>query len=228
MEDLVLQQTQDKSYTLYSNHYKAAYHSTHGALQESLHVFIKHGLLAFRDSNPNTKDINILEMGFGTGLNALLSYLHSGSDQPIFYHAIEKHPVPQRIVKQLNYKDLLDSWDQHNFEKIHACTWNQICELNHFRILKTEMDISDIVFVDKYHLVYYDAFGPRAQPHLWEKEILEKVTDVIHPAGIFVTYCSQGAFRRNLASLGMEVSKLPGPPGKREMVVARKRGNVES
>ncbi len=221
--DLEIIKTKDNSDSLFSNFYRAAYHSHHGAIQESLHVFIKQGFLNWIKCNPTETQVKIFELGFGTGLNAYLTLLANKDDKrSIKYYAAEKHPIPLDLAKKLNYHSFLENWNQEEFIKLHTSHWNQEVKINDFLLHKLQGDIEQINFTDKFNLVYYDAFSPQIQPLLWQNAIISKVTENMLPGAILVTYCCQGHFRRNLEDLHLKVSKVPGPPGKREMVIALK------
>lgn len=219
-------QTADSSPTLYSAHYDSHYHSTHGALTESQHVFIEAGALAYLSKHPSDR-LSIFEMGFGTGLNAYLAANDPGlRNIPIIYHAIEKHPIDGATV------DLLAGYfsrkekggnESVSFEHIHSCAWDEEVELGRsFRLFKQLGDIREVALGGGYQVVFYDAFGPETQSELWQEEVLRGVYDAMAAPGCLVTYCAQGAFRRVLKGLGMEVERLGGPPGKREMTRAWK------
>jgi len=213
--------TKDGSSSIYLPDKDEHYHSTHGAVQESMHVFIKNGLYRFI----NQKDkIDILEVGFGTGLNAILSLISTESHKAkINYHGIEPFPISPDELDQLNYDEFLDNeFAQSNLQKMHSIPFNQWHSLNsNFDLIKYNHPLLDCSFSTKFDLVYYDAFGPRAQPEMWALAPLEYVVSHLRNKGVFVTYCVKGSVKRNLQKLGLEVEKLPGPPGKREMMIAR-------
>lgn len=211
--------TKDGSYTLYSEHFQQHYHSVHGAVQESVHVFMEAGLKYFI-TQYQVKSVRIFEMGFGTGLNALLSLEIAKSLKiNVDYYSIEKFPLPDKMVK------LLKNWKKdENFDQIHQVRWNENVELDdYFSLKKIEADVFKHVFEDDYFdLIFYDAFAPSSQSELWSKEMMQKMFDILKPHGILVSYCAQGQFKRNLKSAGFCVEALPGPKGKREMVRAAK------
>lgn len=211
--------TGDGSHTLTAVGMDEHYHSTHGAVRESEHVFIDYGLDAIE-----LDSINILEVGFGTGLNALLTLMNSVGKR-VNYETIEAFPVSTELVEKLNYKDRLNLNDDvvRMFEAMHKCEWDQPIDISSdFQFRKHHCRLEDMQFKGLYDLVYYDAFGPRSQPEMWSVERLSPVVDAISPGGILVTYCAQGAFKRNLRQLGLMVEELPGPPGKRQMTRGRK------
>ena len=215
--------TKDGSHTVSIPGLNVTYHSHHGAIQESMHVFINAGLaLALEQQRPVT---NVLEMGLGTGLNALLTLIEAErSGTHIHYTAIEKYPLAEREVQQLNYCARLNREDLVPvFEKIHTSEWGESIALSkHFTLEKIATDLTGFNPKHKrpYHLVYFDAFAPAAQPELWTKDIFEKLFQGLEPRGALVTYCSKSIVRAAMQSAGFKVEKLPGPPGKREMVRA--------
>lgn len=217
--------TGDGTGTLYVENLDESYHSTHGALQEAKHVFIKNGLQLI-----NNYEINILEMGFGTGLNVLVTLdelIKSGVEQSIHYFALEKYPVTPEEVNLLDYPKIFDSEEIRNLnQKIHAVPWNEEVEiLPNFFLTKIECDFFDLLNIEipPVDLVYYDCFGARVQPNLWEKPLFEAVAGKMKEGGLLTTYSSKGSVRRVLQELGFLVEKKPGPPGKREMINATKQ-----
>ena len=213
--------TKDGSSSLYLPELDEHYHSSHGAVQESRHVFIQNGLTHFKG---HEKSIDILEVGFGTGLNAILSLEASVEDDlNIRYTAIEPFPLLLTEVDQLNYegfvrKDIFDNY----FRKMHELGSDKWHILHPgFHLVKYQQKLLDCHLSKTYDLIYYDAFGPRAQNDMWELKALQKAVFQLKKDGIFVTYCVKGSVKRNLKELGMQIEKLPGPPGKREMLNAR-------
>ncbi|MES2837058.1 MAG: tRNA (5-methylaminomethyl-2-thiouridine)(34)-methyltransferase MnmD [Bacteroidota bacterium] len=213
--------TSDGSSSLYNEVLDETYHSSHGAIQEALHVFIANGLHYFDNS---LNEISILEVGFGTGLNTLLTLLHSNG-KLVDYTALETFPLSNEITTQLNYTSLLQQNEvKPLFEKLHNCNWNEKVEITQqFYLSKLKKEVQTIEFKNQFDLVYYDAFGPRAQPDMWTKEIFEKLYSALKPNGILVTYCAKGEVKRMLKAVGFIVETLPGPPGKREMTRAIKQ-----
>jgi len=197
------------------------YHSSHGALQEAKHVFIEHGLRAIAEKNT----IRIFEMGFGTGLNALLSAQEAiHLKKHIHYIGIEAFPVPLDMALSMNYEKFVTVDVEAVFSALHLTEWGSAQHISPFFTLeKIHQKIEDhspkLTSVD---LVYFDAFGPRAQADMWNVNVLEKMADLLVPGGLFVTYCAKGQLKRDLKSLGFTVESLPGPPGKREMTRAWK------
>lgn len=210
-----LYQTADGSSTIKLPDTGITYRSAYGALQESRHVFIKAGLQHILPQM-NGNRINIFEMGFGTGLNALLTLQETTI--PVFYQAAELYPLSAEEVTMLNYDD-----PQHIFPTLHTCEWEKDIEITaDLTLHKSQQSITTLSAERQFHLVYYDAFGPGAQPELWEAVIFEKLFSWLYPGGVLVTYCSKGDVRRAMLSVGFSVEKLTGPPGKREMLRATK------
>jgi tRNA U34 5-methylaminomethyl-2-thiouridine-forming methyltransferase MnmC len=213
--------TEDGSHSIRVPELNVTYHSRHGAIQESAHVFIESGL-----KHINKKNINILEVGFGTGLNALLTLIEAEkNDLQILYDVVELYPLDSVSVASLNYLPLLKS--QHlatAFSYMHECEWNATAKISgQFDIRKVLGDIRHVEMTGNYDLVYFDAFGPAAQPELWTKEVFKKIYDASKEGCILVTYCSKGIVRRAMTDAGFSVSKIPGPKGKREIVRAVKK-----
>lgn len=211
--------THDGSHSLFNSQLNETYHSVHGAIQESKHVFIKNGLnfLVERSWAPQ---ISILEMGFGTGLNALLTLQQSFDlNSKIQYTTIEAFALQRNIWSNLNYGELIDV--KHYFEMLHNSPWHEWVTIsNNFSLLKCNARLEDVSLQQTYDLIYFDAFAPSKQHELWQMPILKKVTDCLNPNGVFVTYCAKGQLKRDLKELGLVVETLPGPPGKKEMVRA--------
>ena len=207
--------TSDGSSTIYIPEMDEHYHSSHGAIQEARHVFIKHGLQPLESDT-----IRIFEMGFGTGLNALLTYQFAHEHgKTIEYIGIEAFPVEDELIEGLNYVNEIDPKLEDVFNKIHAVNWNEFVEISpFFKLKKVQQKLEEFIPESKtIDLVYYDAFGPRAQEEMWDKNLLEKMYDLLFEDGVLVSYCAKGQFKRDLKSLGLTVEALPGPPGKREM-----------
>ncbi len=222
MDSASIQKTADGSHTLYSSFFEASYHSIHGALEESIHVFISAGI----DYFPNTQPLTILEMGFGTGLNAWLSYLHSTRfGRKIHYETIELHPVSEEVVSQLNYTSALPctAKEAENFIALHSSAWNRSISFdNHFTLHKHQTDILSMDIPESIDLIFFDAFAPNCQSELWESELHKKLFDSLSPNGILVTYCAKGTFKRMLRSIGYTLDPLAGPGRKHEMTRAIK------
>ncbi len=217
---LEIKRTADGSNTIFLPDLNENYHSFHGAIQEANHVFIKNGL----DQFASTSEISIFELGFGTGLNALLTCMWAEKNKvKIEYVSIEAFPVPIDICKKMDYPSQLDHSSSEAYSKLLEAEWEQLIPIStHFSILKINSAIQEWTNNQKFDLIYFDAFGPRAQSEMWELPILEKMFNSLEDNGILVTYCAQGQFRRNLKYLGFNVESLPGPPGKREMTCAYK------
>ena len=220
----IIKETSDGSKTLYVNDLDETYHSHHGAVQEAEHVFIKNGSkLIISD------EINILELGFGTGLNALVTineFLKNDNIKKINYFTLEKYPVNDAEITELNYAQHFSDENFKNInEKIHHSVWEELVEIvPNFYLKKIQQDFFNLEKIDlpPIDLVYFDCFGARVQPDLWEENLIKMVTDKIETGGLFTTYSSKGSVRRILSSLNMNVEKKPGPPGKREMMIAWK------
>lgn len=218
-------QTQDGSKTLLINDLEETYHSKHGALQEAIHVFIKNGLNLTNDC-----EINILELGFGTGLNVLVTfdeYLRNDKNHKINYFGVEKYPIFFEEASELSYSELFPNQIIKDLSlEIHKTEWEKLVELDvNFYLKKIKDDFFNINNMDlpPIDLVYFDCFGARVQPDLWEKEIFEIVASKMKNGGLLTTYSSKGSMRRALIELGFEVDKRQGPPGKREMLIAWKK-----
>lgn len=215
---LEIMDTADGSHTVRNKELGVTYHSTHGALHESMHVFIDAGL---RYVSELFQEISIVEVGFGTGLNTLLTYNESlKRDIAIHYRAAEKFPVEKEIVDLLNYADT----DPGNvFHSLHELDWNTVHRISDsFRFEKIEVDIREYKPDGQIHLVYYDAFAPGTSPEMWEEEIFKRIYQAMVPGGCLVTFCAKGSIKRLLKTCGFKVEALVGPPGKREMTRAIK------
>ena len=215
----IIQITEDGSHTIQIPEWGVTYHSTHGAIAESLHVYIDAGLNYLLQKQKNTF-LNILEMGFGTGLNALLSLQWANQHGiPINYTSIEKDPLNQEAYTALNYGDLLQMG--HELLALHDAEWNLIVKMNElFSLEKQRIDLQSFESTQKFHCIFFDAFSPVEQPELWTTEIFQKLYSMLFPGAVLVTYCSKSAIRRAMQDAGFQVTKIPGPRGKREMVRA--------
>jgi tRNA U34 5-methylaminomethyl-2-thiouridine-forming methyltransferase MnmC len=202
------------------------YHSKHGAIQESMHVFIQSGLIYFIQNTalPVDETIRVFEVGFGTGLNALLSLSQAVLlKRNIFYQTIELSPLSNEEVLQLNYSSFLNQDLNESFIAMHACEWNKaILPHQLFLFEKIQTDLQQFETQQQFHLVYFDVFDPVAQPELWTEAIFKKMFDMLFEKGILVTYCSKGAVQRAMKAAGFKIEKLKGPPGKREIIRAVK------
>jgi len=212
--------TEDGSHTMFVHGLDEPYHSTHGALQESMHVFIKQGLLTVKEPS-----VNILELGFGTGLNALLTLAESLSlNLDINYHAVEKYPLKESEYKLLNYEKLIEHIPKGTLHRMHSCPWGKAVQISdRFTLYKEEADFRCMKLPPKANLIYFDAFSPDKQPELWTDEVIGPIAQVSEEGAILVTYSVKGIVRRTLSSCGFEVHKVAGPPGKRSMIRAIKR-----
>jgi tRNA U34 5-methylaminomethyl-2-thiouridine-forming methyltransferase MnmC len=212
---MVLEVTADGSHTLFLPEIDEHYHSVNGAVQESKQVYIEAGL---NQCAQNT--IHVLEMGFGTGLNALLTALEAGKQKiPVIYTALEKYPLPTKITESLNYSGI----DKDLFHQIHAVKWEQLIPLTpFFSLQKINTDFKDYTYPGKQDVVYYDAFAPDKQADVWSQAIFDALYAAMNPDGILTTYCAKGIIRRMMQQSGFTVERIPGPPGKREMLRARK------
>jgi tRNA U34 5-methylaminomethyl-2-thiouridine-forming methyltransferase MnmC len=219
MKKIEIRQTADGSNTLYLPDLDETYHSSHGAVQEAMHVFIQHGLSFL---GKDKKTISVFEMGFGTGLNALLTAQWAQSHQRLIqYIGVELHPIPEEIWSEMDFVQEKSTIEM--YAKIMSVEWETIQEIHSsFQLKKIKQDIHQLKVEEQVDLIYFDAFGPRAQAEMWEMPVLTKMSALLKPGGIFVTYCAQGQMKRNLKSLGFHLESLPGPPGKREMTRATK------
>jgi len=212
--------TADGSKTIFIPEWNEHYHSKHGAIQEAQHVFIKSGLQYYAENFG--KEISILEIGFGTGLNAFLTILEAQKSQlDIHYIGVEAFPVSDEELKVLNYTSSEDA--RKIFSAIHDSVWEKEGKLlDNFSLLKQKKTFSEIEDKNRYNLIYFDAFGVRVQPELWTEAIFKQMFQALKPKGILVTYAAAGSVRRAMKAVGFKVEKLPGPPGKREMLRALK------
>lgn len=212
--------TDDGSHTIYLEEWDENYHSTHGAVQEAEHVFIN----KVRERIGERKEISILEMGFGTGLNAFLSLrLAIELNVKVHYLALEAFPVKKEELDALNYTSF---WEEGKsfYAQMHASNWEERQEIHpNFSLTKTTCKFEDwSPQSDTFDFIYFDAFGPRVQPDLWTIPIFEKMIKSAKKGAFFLTYCAKGQVRRDLASVGFAMRRLPGPPGKREMLLGEK------
>jgi len=211
--------TGDGSHTIYVPELGEHYHSVHGAIQESEHIFIKCGLRSC-----NADSLNILEAGFGTGLNAFLTAIEASIEKKrILYTAIEKYPLSEPVAGKLNYKEFFPAGYSFLFDMIHSALWNRVETItDYFTLNKIECDLTEYETVERFDLIYFDAFGPDKQPEMWTDEIFRKISGMCSRDGILVTYSAKGSVRRSLKGAGFDVELLPGPPGKRHIIRAVK------
>lgn len=214
--------TADGSHTLATST-GVIYHSHHGAIAESRHIFIEAGLKEAACIFPTT-ELSILEIGFGTGLNAFLTALEANASQRrIRYHTTELHPIPEPVAATLNYPDLLGH--REIFAALHTSPWDEATEISpHFTLHKHLLDATQALPPGPFHCIYFDAFGPEVQPALWTEAMFARIREAMHPGAILTTYCSKSAVRRAMQAAGLVVEKLPGPYGKRDIVRARRAG----
>lgn len=211
--------TEDGSHSLFVPHLNEHYHSTHGAIQESRHVYIKSGFDAC-----NLKRINVLEIGFGTGLNAFLTLLKAEkTNKQVNYTSLELYPLDIDKAKQLNYaQHLSDGSKESLFMALHTSQWNKSVEITpRFTLHKIEADFSNPVNLNThthFDVIYFDAFAPDKQPEMWTQPIFDTLFALSNPNAIITTYSAKGAVRRMLQSAGFAVERVPGPPGKREIL----------
>lgn len=212
--------TADGSVTIAIPELQVTYHSKHGAIQESMHVFIEAGL---RPLLHRQEALRIFEMGFGTGLNALLTMIEAAQQhQKVYYEAVEAFPLEKELVTKLNYCEQTPDW-QDKFEQLHTSLWSQPATLTPwFTLQKHSTALFNYSTNQPFNLVYYDAFAPNAQPELWTVDAFTQLFSLLDDQGILVTYCSKGDVRRAMKAAGFTVEKIPGPPGKREMIRAKK------
>ena len=212
-------QTNDGSTSIYLPDWNESYHSKHGAIQEANHVFIKNGLSLFEG-----KPVSILEIGFGTGLNALITYYESlKNQQTIHYVGVEAYPVSIEEVVQINYPTEINSSLNDAFQLLHTSNWETEIQFNsNFTFKKRKQFFQEIKDSNTFDLIYFDAFGYDKQPELWSVVIFKSMFDALKKNGILVTYACRSILKRNMIEAGFKVEKLPGAPGKREMLRAIK------
>lgn len=213
--------TSDGSKTIQIEDWNEQYHSIHGAIQEANHVFLKHGLLFFcSEKSSNSEPVAILEIGFGTGLNAFLTLIEAEKlNLNIDYLGIEAYPVELEEIQQLNYVELISEEHQENFEELHSVTWETSHHItSNFKLEKQKKFFQDIDVKNQFNIIYFDAFGARVQPDLWTEQIFTIMFNALKADGILVTYAAKGSVRRAMQAVGFIVDRLPGPPGKREML----------
>ncbi len=219
--------TSDGSKSLYLPQWEETYHSRHGAVQEAYHVFIRKGLDLFETGS----ELRILEMGFGTGLNCFITWLECHRrGLTIYYHALEAYPVKPTVIQQLDYPMALGQAEHKAvFERLHSCKWDEEVQITkNFRLFKAKEQFSDFNpsesfgRKENFDLIYFDAFAPRVQPELWSESMFQIMYEALREEGVLVTYSAKGSVRRSMQAVGFSVERLPGPPGKREMLRAIK------
>ena len=212
--------TSDGSTTIHLPDWNEQYHSKNGSINETYHVFIESGL-----KQVSADKVSILEIGFGTGLNAFITYLEA--KKQIDYVGVEAYPVTPEEIEKMNFIAVLNAKEENAvFNKMHAVSWEEKHRIkNDFSLTKRKQFFEDIADEDAFHLIYFDAFGARVQPQLWTEEIFAKMFASLKENGILVTYSAKGSVRRAMQAVGFTVERLPGPPGKREMLRAVKKVN---
>lgn len=213
--------TDDGSHTIYLPEMDEHYHSVHGAIQESLHIYIEQGLL-----QTSKRELSVLEIGFGTGLNAFLTYgMAKKKNISVHYSSLEKYPLDESEFMRLNYPDNIFHEHYDVFNQMHQAEWNQKIQISpDFSLEKLHADLLTFPFdpIPRFDLVYYDAFAPGKQPEMWTENILHKVGATVKPGGILVTYCAKGTVRRALSEAGFTMERIPGPKGKKEILRGKK------
>lgn len=212
--------TKDGSHSIYNSALNETYHSVGGAIQESEHIYIQHG---FKSLSVETNPIKILEIGFGTGLNAILTLKEAVNEKlQILYTTLEPYPLSEEIIKALNYPSYFrESFLKEKFFVLHSCPWEENNQITpDFLFIKEQIKIEEFNTEEKFDLVYYDAFAPSKQADIWDINNLKKVKDMMKVGGILITYCSNGKFKRDLKEAGFTIESLPGPLGKREITRA--------
>ena len=224
MSDVSVIQSGDGSDSVFSSLFNSSYHSRYGAVTESKCIFIDAGLDYFiKTRTPETTQIiKIFEMGFGTGLNAFLTYIYAFQRHIIVsYTTVEAYPLPIELVDTLNYSELMGFKDV--FKSLHKSLWNHEISLNeHFKFTKIFSTLETYEVNENFDIIYFDAFGPQSQPELWSDDVLNKMYRMLVSGGILTSFCAKGSFKRSLKSAGFTVESMPGPPGKREITRAMK------
>ncbi len=214
--------TSDGSHTIYLPEIDEQYHSVNGAITESKYVYIEKGFNLHKAKNPT-----VFEVGFGTGLNCLLTASMAEKEKrPTLYFSIDKFPLAKNITDQLNYTQLLSKESQNLFDKIHDCNWDVIVNISeYFKLKKINADLTNFDFEenDGFDIIYFDAFGPDKQPEMWTPLIFHKISMATLTGGVIVTYSAKGEVRRQLMASGFEMERLQGPPGKNQMLRGIKR-----
>jgi len=224
--------TSDGSKTIQIEDWDEQYHSIHGAISEANHVFLKHGLFFYLNEFQLQfqQNIQILEIGFGTGLNAFLTLIKAEKLKlQINYVGVEAYPVKTEEINQLNYADLISVSHKNVFEKMHKSPWETWQVISkQFQLQKQNKFFSEIKAEEEYNIIYFDAFGARVQPDLWTENIFSIMFKALKENGVLVTYSAKGSVRRAMQAVGFMVERLPGPPGKREMLRATKTSKKEA
>lgn len=213
----------DGSTTLMSEQYKTTYHSIHGAIQESMHVYITSGLLHYMNKNTNKNELKVLEIGLGSCLNAILTLdaIIKLEQKKLYYHAIEKFPVALDVLTNQNYSDRIKGLSPIYIDKVFESEWETDVKIaDNFTIHKQQVDLISFESALKYDVIFFDAFDPSTQPEMWTKQMLLKMANFANPNAVLVTFSAKGQVRRDLQEVGFSVERIPGPPGKREMLRA--------
>ena len=214
--------TKDGSQTLFNSDIEEQYHSVNGAITESNYVYIEKGYLFNQSKNPT-----VFEVGFGTGLNCLLTALLAEKlKKPTIYYTIEKYPLDKNIIQQLKYGEDISTEAKNVFDKIHSCKWNIPVQISkYFKLVKLQSDLltDNLKEIKNCNVIYFDAFGPDKQPEMWQSQIFRKIHSITAANGVFVTYSAKGDVRRQLAKCGFKMERLSGPPGKLHMLRGIKR-----
>ena len=220
MKERTLEKTADGSYTLFVPEMDEHYHSVKGARTESEHIFINMGLKQSPAAAPH-----VLEIGFGTGLNAFLTLLEAEtSGRDIRFTTLERYPLPEDLIRQMNYPEQIAPQRSEAFYSLHRAAWNVPVQITpHFTLCKIETDFTTWQTDERFDVIYFDAFAPEKQPEMWTQAIYEKLYTCANPDAVLVTYCAKGAVRRGLQAAGFEMERLPGPPGKRHILRGRKQ-----
>lgn len=220
-----LHTTEDGSLTLYAPTFGEHYHSMHGAVQESEHIYLG---LALRERMSSWQEgdapLRLFEVGFGTGLNALLSWREAEERHiPLQYYSIEKFPITPEIYEALHYEGLGEEREvKDQLLRLHTAPWDEAVELSpFFTLYKLRGDLTTCTFPERLSVIYYDAFSPESQPELWAEVLFQRLGKVASSGAILSTYCAKGEVRRRLQRAGFLVERLPGPPGKREVLRGR-------
>lgn len=210
--------TNDGSHSIFNDKIKECYHSRHGAIVEAEHVFIKNGF-----SRIIKKHLSILEIGMGTGLNALLTKQKANLKKVnVNYHAIELYPIKKNVFTKLNFTDLTGMHQQELLD-IHICDWGKLNIIDkYFNLRKDCIDLENFTTDTKFDVIYFDAFSPEKQPKLWSEQIFRNMYDFLEDDGFLVTYCAKGIVKRTMKKVGFDIEVLDGPPGKRQMTKANK------
>lgn len=225
MEDAQIITTSDGSPTLYNPQLGEHYHSVHGAVQESRHIFIEAALRHRLAQAIPTEGLRLLELGFGTGLNALMTIeALRGTDIAVHYTSLELYPVPEALYRKLSFPLQMPERDSV-LQELHDAPWEleyTLSKATSFVLCKRQTDIESYIPEAGLDLIYFDAFSPETQPELWSQELFARLYKASRPGAVLTTYCAKGEVRRRLTRAGWLVERLPGPPGKREMLRAVK------